>query len=188
MSAFGVSGRILSGPATFPDLIALTISVFLGRLVLMSRSLLSGGMIGGTDGAGRLSVSLKYSAHRALCGFPLRMMFPSLLFAGRLGLLFLLESVLVISYRRFMFRWPAALSAFAVSSSMYVFFVLSHTSFHLLVFLPVLCLKFVFLSLVFLVPLLVMSVQVSVESHSVLPGFFAQNCFAGSCPNLSKAV
>ena len=107
MSTFRALGGILFGPPTFldsRDLIALTISVLLGRLVLMSRSLLGGGMTGETDGDGRLSVSLKHSAHRALCCSSPRMMFPSLPFTGRLGLLFLMESVLVISYRRFMFR------------------------------------------------------------------------------------
>ena len=123
MSAFRASSGIPSRPATFldlRDLIALTISVLLGRLVLISRSLLGGKITGGTDGAGRLSVSLKFSAHRALCCSSPKMMFPSLFLTGRLGLLFLLESVLVISYRCFMFRWPAALSASAVSFSMYV--------------------------------------------------------------------
>ena len=85
MLAFRASGGLPSEPATFSDLrdlIALTISVLLRRLVLMSRSLLGGGM---TDGAGRLSVFLKYSAHRVLCCSAPRMMFPSLSFKANLG-------------------------------------------------------------------------------------------------------
>ena len=69
MSAFSASCSIPSGPAAFPDLwclIVLVISVLVGELVLMSRSSVGGGMSGGTDGAGLLSVSLKCSAYRAL--------------------------------------------------------------------------------------------------------------------------
>ena len=98
MSAFRASGEIPSGPANFldlRDLMALKISVLLEKLVLMSRSLLVGEMTGGTDGAGRLSVSLKYSAHRALCCFSPKTMFPFLSFIGRFGLLFLLKSDLI---------------------------------------------------------------------------------------------
>ena len=178
MSAFRASGGIPSGPATFPDLIALTISVLLRRLMLISRSLLGGEMTGGTDGAGRLSVSLKYSTHRAVCCSSPRMMFPSLSFTGRLGLLFLLESVLMISYRRFMFRWPAALSASAVSSSMYVLLSCLTLRFTCWFFFQYcacnLCFSAwscVLLIWFFRCPLLVMSVQVSARSHSVLPGF-----------------
>ena len=131
MSAFRASGGIPSRPATFSDLkdlIALTISVLLGGMVLMSKSLLGSGMTGGTDGAGRLSVFFKYSAYRTLCYSSLRMMFPPLSLTGRHGLLFLLESVLVISYRRFMLCCSAAFSASAFSSSMYV--LLSFLAFH----------------------------------------------------------
>ena len=70
MSAFRASGGIPSGPAALPDLrdlIALVISVLLGGLILISRSWVGGGMSGGARGAGRLSVSLKCSAHLALC-------------------------------------------------------------------------------------------------------------------------
>ena len=175
MSAFRASGGILFGPATFPDLrdlIALTISVLLGRLVLMSKNFLGGGMTGETDGADRLSVFLEYSAHRALCRSLPRMMFPSLPFTSRLGLLFLLKSVLVISYRRFMFRWPAVLLASAASSSMYV--LLSCLAFrftcwfffqycaHNLCFSAWSC---VLLIWSFRCPLLVMNVQMSVKSY-----------------------
>ena len=121
MSAFRASGGIPSGSATFldlRDLIALTI--LLERLVLTLRSLLGGGMADGTDGAGRLNVSLKYSAHRAFCCSSPRMMFSSLSFTGRVRVLFLLESVSVTSYRRFIFHWLAALSASAVRFLMYV--------------------------------------------------------------------
>ena len=123
MSAFKVSGGISSRSATFPDLknlMGLKISVLLERLVLMSRSSLGGGMTSGTDGAGQLSVFLKRSAHRAFCCSSPRIMFLPLSFTGRLGLLFLPKSVLVISYGCFMFHWLAAFSASAVSSSMYV--------------------------------------------------------------------
>ena len=135
MSAFRASSGIPSRPATFSDLrdlIALLISVLLEGLVLMSKSLLGGGMTSGTDGAGRLNVSFKYSAHRALCCSSPKRMFQSLPFTKRLRLLFSLESVLVISNRRFMFRFC---SQFLDVHS----FVLYRTSFHLSVFLPVLC-------------------------------------------------
>ena len=102
------------------NLVALTISVLLGKLMLMSRSLLGSGM---TDGSVCLSVSLKCFAYRALYFSSPRMMFSSLSFTGRLRLLFLPESVLVVPYRRFLLRWPAGLSASAVNSSMYVFFL-----------------------------------------------------------------
>ena len=101
MSAFRASGGISSGPAALPDLrdlIALAISVLLGGLVLISRSWLGGGMSGGARGAGRLSVSLKCSAHLALCSSSPGMVFPSLSLTGRLGLLFFPDSALVISY------------------------------------------------------------------------------------------
>ena len=73
MSAFRASGGIPSGPAALPDLrdlIALAISVLLGGLILIPRSWVGGGMSGGVVGAGRLSVSLKCSAHLALCSSP----------------------------------------------------------------------------------------------------------------------
>ena len=177
MLAFGASGGIPSGSATssdLRDLIALTISVLLGRLVLMSKSLLGGGMTGGTDGAGRLSVSLKCSAHRAFCCSSPRMMFPSLPLTGRLGLLFLLESVLVILYRRFIFRWTVALSASAVSSSMYVLFSCLALRFTCWFFFQYcasnLCFSAcscVLLIWFFRCPLLVISVKVSIKSHSL---------------------
>ena len=69
MSAFSASGGIPSGPAALPDLrclMALVISVLVGGLALMFRSSVGGGMSGGADGAGLLSVSLKCSAHPAL--------------------------------------------------------------------------------------------------------------------------
>ena len=195
MSAFRASDGISSGPATLSDLrnlIALTISVLLGRLVSMSKSLLGDGMTGGTDGAGRLSVSLKYSAHRALCCSSPRKMFPSLFFTGRLGLLFLLESVLVISYRRFMFRRLAAFSASAVSSSMYVllschalrficWFFFQYCAFNLC-FSAWSC---VLLIWSFRCPLLVMSVQMSVESHSCASWFSCPKLF---CKLLSRSL
>ena len=93
MSAFNASGGIPSGPAAFPDfrdLMALAISFLVGGLVLMSRSSVGGGMIGGTGGAGLLSVSLKCSAHLALCSSSLVMAFPFLSLTGRLGWLFFL--------------------------------------------------------------------------------------------------
>ena len=177
MSAFRASCRIPSEPATFTDLrdlIALTIFILLERLVLMSKSLLDGGMTSGTDGAGRLSVSLKYAAHRTLCCFLPRMVFPSLFYTGRLGLLFLLESVLVISYRRFMFRWPAAFSASAVCSSMYVLLSCLALRFTCWFFFQYcacnLCFSAwscVLLIWKFRCLFLVMSVQVSVKNHSL---------------------
>ena len=199
MLAFRALGGIQSRPATFPDLrdlIALKILILLESLVLMSRSLLGSGMTGETDGAGWLSVSLKYSAHRALCCSSPRMMFPSLAFTGRLGLLFFLESILVISYRSFIFRWLAAFSASAVSSSMHVLLSCLALRFTCWCFFQYcacnLCFSAwscVLFTRSFRCPLLVMSVQVSVESHSLcFLVFFSQNCFAGCCPDLSKAV
>ena len=73
MSTFRASGGMSSGPAAFPgfsDLMALAISALLGGLVLTSRSSDGGGMSGGAGGAGLLSVSLKCSAHLALCSSP----------------------------------------------------------------------------------------------------------------------
>ena len=123
MSAFRASGGIPSGPAALPDLrdlIALAILVLLGGLVLISRSWVGGGMSGGARGAGRLSVSLKCSAHLALCSSSPGMVFPSLSLTGRLGLLFFPDSALVISCSLFMFHWPAAVSASLVSSSVWL--------------------------------------------------------------------
>ena len=91
MSAFRAPGGIPSGPAALPDLrdlIALVISVLLGGLVLISRSWVGGGMSGWAGGAGWLSVSLKCSAHLALCSSSPGMVFPFLSLTGRLGLLF----------------------------------------------------------------------------------------------------
>ena len=85
------SGGIPSGPAALPDLrdlIALAISVLLGGFVLISRSWVGGGISGGAGGDGRLSVSLKYSAHLVLCSSSPGMVFPSLSLTGRLGLFF----------------------------------------------------------------------------------------------------
>ena len=87
-SALRASGGIPSGPAALPDLrdlMALVISVLLGGLVLMSRSSVAGGMSGGVGGAGLLSVSLKCSAHLALCSSSVAMAFPFLSFTGRLS-------------------------------------------------------------------------------------------------------
>ena len=124
MSAFRASGGIPSGPAALPDLrdlIALAISVLLGGLLLISRSWVGCGMSGGARGAGRLSVSLKCSAHLALCSSSPGMVFPSLSLTGRLGLgFFYPDSALVISYSLFVFRSPAAVSASLVSSSMWL--------------------------------------------------------------------
>ena len=119
MSVFRASGGIPSGPAALPDLrdlMSLAISVLLGGLMLISRSWVGGGMSGGVGGAGRLSVSLKCSAHLALCSSLPGMEFPSLSLTGRLALFFP-DSALVISYSFFMFLWPAAVSASLVSSS-----------------------------------------------------------------------
>ena len=94
MSAFRASGGILSGPAALPDLrdlMALAISVLLGGLMLISRSWVGGGMSGGAGGAGRLSVSLKCSAHLALCSSSPGMVFFVCLFVCLVGFFFFLS-------------------------------------------------------------------------------------------------
>ena len=100
MWTFTASGGMPSGPAAFPDfsdLMALAISASLGGSVLTSRSSDGGGMSGGAGGAGLLSVSLTCSAHLDLCSSPPDRMFPYSSLAGRLGLLFFSDRVLVIS-------------------------------------------------------------------------------------------
>ena len=102
------------------------------------------------------------------------MAFPFLSLTGRLGLLLFPESVLVISYSLFMLRWPAAVSASAVSSSMKFLLSLRAQCFtSLFVSQYRACSsRFSARSCVWLIVsfkffLSVMSVQVSVVSHSL---------------------
>ena len=85
--------------------------------MLISSCCSGGGMSAGTDGGGRLSVSMKCSAHLFLWSPSLVMVLPSLSFTGRLGFLVFPESTLVISYSLFIFLWPDAVSALLVMFS-----------------------------------------------------------------------
>ena len=121
VSALSASRGIPSGPAALPvlrDLMALEISILDGGLVFMPRCSVGGGIVGGVWGARLFNVSLKCSAHRALWSPSLESRFPFLSLTGWLGLLFFLESVLVMSYSFFIFLCPAAVSASFVSSLM----------------------------------------------------------------------
>ena len=78
LTAISMSGLmdcagISSGPAVFPLLrvvMTFLISAFEGLSQLMGSSVSAGGMSGGESGVGRLSSSLKCSAHRFSCSLP----------------------------------------------------------------------------------------------------------------------
>lgn len=87
---------------------------------LMSRSMSAGSMSGGFGGTSMFRSSSKCSAHLCSCHSVPRMVFPSLSFIGRSGLLYFCDSFLVVSYNCFLLLLAAASSASPARLSMYL--------------------------------------------------------------------